>query len=138
VLHVSATHDQANSLRVPDPGMQSVFPHVGGWSDTAVPVTTLDEWCETISLREDILLKMDVQGAEDLVLQGGRVQLQTVAAVVAEVAVRPSYEGAPDASHLSAILADNGFYFCGELDVVRSPVTHEVVEYDALFVRRRP
>jgi FkbM family methyltransferase len=137
-LHVSATHDEANSLRAPSARMEDVFPAVAVWSDAEVPVLTLDEWADRTDLLDDVLLKMDVQGAEDLVLQGAPVQLKRIAAVVAEVAVTPTYEGAPDAARLSSILAHHGFYFCGELDVVRSPVTHEVVEYDALFIRRRP
>lgn len=135
-LHVSETHDEASSLRAPAALMKEVFPAVAVWSDEEVPVLTLDDWAGRSDLRDDVLLKMDVQGAEDLVLQGASVQLKRIGAVVAEVAVTPTYEGAPDAARLTSMLADHGFYFGGELDVVRSPVTHEVVEYDALFVRR--
>jgi FkbM family methyltransferase len=136
VLHLSETHDQANSLRTPDPRMQDVFPEIGVWSDVEVPVVTLDDWAAGVDLPGDVLLKMDVQGAEDLVLAGARQLLRRVTAVVAEVAVTPTYEGAPDATRLVGLLAEHGFAFGGELDAVRSPATLEIVEYDGVFVRR--
>ena len=134
-LHVSDSHNESSSLRTPSGRLADVFPGVTGWSDTAVAVSTLDEWSEGKELPPDVLLKMDVQGAEDLVLQGGADQLADVAAVIAEAAVTTTYEGAPDAETLLRLLTALGFRLCGHYDAVRSPVTNEIVEYDALFVR---
>lgn len=136
-MHRSATHDEANSLRVPTAHMGDVFPTVTGWDRTTVDVRTLDGWVAKNPFVSDVLLKLDVQGAEDLVLAGGRRSLDGVSAVVVEVAVRPSYEGAPSAADMAALMLGNGFRYGGQLDVVRAPVGADVVEFDAVYVRPR-
>jgi FkbM family methyltransferase len=136
-FHVSEAHDEANSLRAPEKTMSRVFPGVGGWTDATVDVSTLDAWAANVPLTDDLLLKMDVQGAEDLVLAGADATLPRVTTVITELAITTTYEGALDAPTMLTLLHDHGFAYGGELDVVRSPVTNEVVEYDALFVRRR-
>ena len=134
-LWCSSDHHEASSLRKPGKEMQVVFPHVGGWSREIVEVARLDDWVRGSPLADDIFVKLDVQGAEDLVIEGGPETFRRAAAVVAEAAVRPTYEGAPDMSELLARFGRLGYKYGGQFDVVRSEQTAEVVEFDALFVR---
>lgn len=130
----STTHDQASSLRRPSDEMSERFPHVGSWTELEVDALRLDDWAADRSLAADIVLKLDVQGAEDAVLAGGSVTLERVRMVIVEVAVVPTYVGAPDLHVLFPTLLDRGFSYAGEVGQVRDG-DGAVVEFDAVFVR---
>jgi FkbM family methyltransferase len=112
-FNTSASHDQANSLRPPDEAMDSVWPGVDGWSSETIAVRRLDGWWDDAGVRGDVVLKMDVQGAEDLVLRGAGRRLEEVRAVITELAVTPTYVGAPRAEDVHHLLRDAGFRYGG-------------------------
>lgn len=133
-MQVSDTHDQASSLLPPAEGMAASFPHVGAWREVQVNACRLDEWAAEHTLSDDLVLKMDVQGAEGLVLDGGPATLAKVRLLIVEMAVVPTYVGAPGMLDMFTRLLDAGFVYAGELGQVRD--THgAVVEFDGAFVR---
>lgn len=131
----NVSHDEASSLRRPGVEMGRLYPHVEGWQEQEVEAIRLDDWVAGQELEDDILVKLDVQGAEDLVLGGGPKIFARARAVIIELSVVSTYEGGMRAPEMQATLVGMGFKYGGELAVVRSPVTGEVVEFDALFFR---
>lgn len=131
----SRDHDEASSLRAPNDAMEALYPHVGDWTSEVVETVTLDEWAVDRDLADDLVIKLDTQGSEDLVIRGGPEMVKKARAVIVELAVRPTYREAPTGSKIEALLASIGYVYAGQLSAVRSPVTNEVVEYDAAFVR---
>lgn len=102
------------SLLEPDIPRWSAFNNTaeGKVESFAVEVSTLD--LQAAHLDQVHLLWVDVQGAEDAVLRGGRETLGRTAAVLLEVALRESpYRGAKLFPDLNAMLAEDGFACVG-------------------------
>jgi FkbM family methyltransferase len=96
-----------------------------------VRVSTLDAHEATRNLSHVDLLKIDVQGAEEAVLDGGRKAIARTSAVLVEVSLSESaYVGSTRFDHLVESLHDSGLVLCA-LGV--DPVT---LDGNALFIRR--
>ena len=77
-----------------------------------VAVSTLDEAVARIRKVESFkrpYLKLDTQGLDLAVIEGGPNTLRTSSALQAEAPVTPIDEGAPDFAHLIRHLEANGF-----------------------------
>lgn len=129
-------NSQAASLRQPKAAFAQHFPRIAGWSSIQVDVTTLDEWAASQTLSDDLLIKLDVQGYEDMVMAGGAVTCRRARAVITEPAVVPTYEGAPSWAGMLSALSREGFVYAGEMEQVHE-VTRAVVEFDGPFIRPR-
>jgi FkbM family methyltransferase len=136
VLRRPARHDQASSLLEPNEQMAERFPHVTDWHDEEVPTTTLDAWAAAHPLADDVLVKMDVQGAEGLVMDGGPATFAQARLVICELAVVPTYAEAPDMRVMFDRLLDLGLGYAGETAQVRDE-SAVVAEFDGAFVRPR-
>lgn len=129
-------HDNNSSLRRPRPEMERMLQDPG-WRVTdeiTVPTTTLDE---LVGSREVALLKLDVQGGEREVLDGGRLALAHTAAVLLEVTFVSHYEGDATFEELHAKLAQSGFHLVGMSSPARSPAG-EATWADACYARTTP
>lgn len=136
VLRRPVSHDQASSLFEPNAEMVHRFPHVMDWHEEEVDTTTLDAWAAEHPFDDDVLAKMDVQGAEGLVLDGGRKTFEQVRLVICELAVVPTYTDAPDMRVMFDRLLELGFGYAGETAQIRDGEA-VVVEFDGAFVRPR-
>jgi len=134
VLQRPTSHDQASSLLRPNEEMARRFPHVGDWQEEVVPTVRLDDWAQDQQIDDDVLLKLDVQGAEPRVLAGGPEVARRTRLVICELAVVPTYEEAPDMFEMFETLRRHGFGYAGELAQVRDE-DFVVVEFDGAFVR---
>jgi FkbM family methyltransferase len=76
-----------------------------------VPCQSLDSFCAShgIDPQTVALLNVDVQGAELLVLAGGRSALASIGAVIAEVSLVELYEGSASEDEIAALLGSYGF-----------------------------
>lgn len=96
-------------------------------------------------------LKIDIQGGEVAVFNGGRTKLASTLAVQTEVAFWPFYEGQPGFADQDRVLQDMGFQLFGMQSVNRFPFegaparvrrqsrradTGPWVDGDALYLRR--
>lgn len=103
-----------------------------------VSVVTLDELFDTLPNRSDcsnFLLKMDTQGFDREVFHGARSSLVHVAAIQAELALVPIYDGTPDPFEFLAEFAEKGFGISGMYVVNRDP-SLAIIEYDVMLVRK--
>lgn len=86
----------SSSLYRPNTALLSRFNGLDGVSiekSIVIETKTLDTICKEAGLQRIDLLKMDVQGAEGEVVDGGQASLAGVLAVVTEVNFLPMYEG---------------------------------------------
>lgn len=128
------SHDQASSLLAPNDEMQRRFPQVQGWSTLTVSTLSLDAWAASERLVDDVVIKMDVQGAESLVIAGGETTFRQARLVVCGLAVVPTYSSASDMHTMFKIFERFGYSYAGELGQVRD-TNNAVVEFDGAFVR---
>ncbi len=76
---------------------------------TEVDVVSLDDWVASSGLGPIDAMKLDVQGAELDILQGGTAVLDTVRMLVAEVHFNHMYHGAALFGEVDALLRERGF-----------------------------
>jgi hypothetical protein len=74
-----------------------------------VETITLDQWAESCGVREIDYLKIDTQGTELEILQGGIRSLCAVRALEVEVEFNPIYRGQPVFADVDSFLRREGF-----------------------------
>lgn len=99
-----------------------------------VPQRTLDSIAAEAGLGAVDLLKIDVQGAEHLVLAGGRETLGRTRIIWVETAFKPIYEGSTTFAEVYATLNAAGFQLQNWSPAWVSP-TGELLQVDCLFTR---
>jgi FkbM family methyltransferase len=125
----------ASSLLRPGSVRAEAFGAVERYAVVRAGFSTLDAHAELIE--PPALLKIDVEGAELLVLEGGLRALPLFEAVLIEVNESPDcFLGAPRFDELQAVLAPFGFFEAGELAELRDPRDGSVLQRDVLWLRR--
>jgi FkbM family methyltransferase len=105
--------------------------------DTAdVEVKTLDQLAREMSIRGRGILKLDVQCAEHLVLEGGKDFLSQVDAIAAELSLVRYDPGARVFLEMLQLLDQLGFRYYDETGGWRSPVDGTLLQKEVLFVRQ--
>lgn len=134
VFHVNS-HSHSSSILPLAESHLSAFPDAVEREKIKVPLTTLDKALCDAELPKPCLLKLDVQGYEDKVLEGATETLQKVDYIVSELSFKPMYEGERVFTEMLALMDNYGFRFVRPLDFLRDPKTGEILQLDALFER---
>jgi FkbM family methyltransferase len=101
-----------------------------------VAVARLDEVADGFILPDDrVALKLDTQGYELEVLQGGERTLSHVHVIEIELSLVELYEGQPLFVEVWRFLSDRGFQCVGLAPVFTDAVSWHVLQLDGLFVR---
>jgi FkbM family methyltransferase len=103
----------ASSLLRVSEHSRRAFPETGHESPEHVVTAKLDDVLPSDSLERDILIKIDVQGAEDRVIQGGSAVFSAAAFVMIEMAFVPIYDGQPLFEEVHALLRACGLRLAG-------------------------
>lgn len=134
-LNVSDSTDFSSFLKV-SRDTQALFPGASSQRTVQVPVQTLADFIKGNGPDAPYFLKLDTQGFDMEVINGGLSVIQDCAAVLCEVSVIPLYEGQPTwremISHLEAI----GFSIVGLYPVNRTR-SMQVIEFDCLMINSR-
>jgi FkbM family methyltransferase len=99
-----------------------------------VPTITLSALMEEQGLQTVDLLKLDLQGAERLVLTGGEQVLDSVRVIYIEVFFKQLYAGAWLFWDMNEFLSGRGFKLCGLSNIVHAP-DGDLVQANATFRR---
>jgi FkbM family methyltransferase len=100
---------------------------------TVVETKTLDQIIQTENLDVIDLLKVDVQGAEHLVLSGGTNALKKTKLVYTEFSFKPMYTGSSIFIDIFKIMNDNNFRMVSISEGFKD-IKGELLQGDALFV----
>jgi FkbM family methyltransferase len=129
-----SARSQSSSVR-PMAGLhKEAFPESARGTRERVEVRRLDGM-EELSLRPEILIKIDAQGYEDKVLAGAECVVAKARAAIIEVSFRELYEGQPLFDEVHATLKKKGYRYMGNLYQLLHPVEGSVLQADALFVK---
>ncbi len=103
--------------------------------DKSIPVTVerLDEYVEKKHLPLPDLIKLDVQGFECEVLNGGMLALQHAKAIITEVSFKEFYKGQCRFDQLVTLLAQSGFFLYAF--GMRTAVGRPLDQCDVLFLK---
>lgn len=102
-----------------------------------IPVTTLDTFIEEHGIDRVSLLKIDVQGAEPLVLKGASRSLQKglIDVVYTEMILQPTYHGQLRFDKQLGCFYDAGFDLHDIFNPITGGHTGRLAQIDAVFVR---
>jgi len=113
-----------------------VFPHTAKCRMETVQIRTLDGMMADRSWRENLLVKIDVQGTEDRVIRGGARTIERAAVVIVETSFAELYEGQSLFGAVYDLLRDLGFQYAGPWGRLRrNPADGRVLQADAIFLR---
>jgi FkbM family methyltransferase len=112
------------------------FPASSGNRRISVPLKTLDDCLADTRIEAPVLLKVDVQGFEKSVFEGGRKTLKKTDIIISEVSFRQLYKDQPLFEEIHDLLRQEGFVFAGLLDTLCSPLDGSILQADALFTRK--
>lgn len=131
-----SSYSGSSSLREMGRLHKELFPVTAGERPVAVSVDTLDHALEGYELREEILIKMDVQGFEDKVIAGGPGILRRARVVLVETSFRELYIGQPLFADVYRLLYELGFEYRGAwAPELKSPVDGTLLQQDSIFIR---
>jgi FkbM family methyltransferase len=111
----------------------------GGGADgpaRLVPMVTLDRDLDGQLPPGNVLVKIDVQGAELAVLRGARRCLRSTEVLIVECSLIPTLEGAPEAADVVGWLAGEGFSLFDVIGGLQRPLDGALSQLDLVFVPR--
>jgi len=97
-----------------------------------VPMRRFDSLIREIA--RPALCKIDVQGAELMVLEGMTGQLDSIDAIVIETSTIASLKGGPEVNDIVRFMHDRGFVFADVLGMARRPLDGATAQLDVLFL----
>ena len=130
-----SSYAQSSSLLPMAQLHKDAFPVSAGHTVETVEVKRLDDVLRDYELKREILIKIDVQGYEDKVIEGAGEPIAEARAIIVEVSFRELYEGQPLFENIFQLLNEKGFRYFGNLYQLLSPVDGAPLQADALFVR---
>jgi FkbM family methyltransferase len=129
-------HDAASSLlRVSDISRRA-FAETGSETASTVSVARLDDILPVETLEPDIMIKIDVQGAEDRVIAGGRAVFSAAKIVLVEMSFVPMYDGQPLFEEVHRLLEQHGLRLAGFKNQISGPGSGQPLFAHCLY--RRP
>lgn len=143
---VAETEKEVKFYKVADPSKphntgNSMFKEAG-WSDdmhVVVKALTLDHVVKASGLGPFNFMKIDVQGAEVQVLNGGKETLQNVEVIATEASIQNYNQGGATLFELHSAMENLGFAMYDIIDLIRwTPTDHteHVVQLDFLWVKK--
>jgi len=130
--------DVLSSLLPPSPQMSLIDPAGVGRTER-VRVVRLDSIFDELIKgvpNPRVFLKTDAQGYDLEVIKGGGKRLAQVVGLQSEIAVQPLYVGVPDYLVFLAFCRELGFEPTGFFPIFHSPVSKQMIEFDAVLTRR--
>jgi FkbM family methyltransferase len=111
-----------------------LFPQTSRQQDVQVSMARLDDIATDLGIKPGILIKMDVQGLEDRVIEGGKTVFSQALACIMEVSLQPLYDGQPTFKDLCFLMDGLGFEYAGNILQVYDE-KGRVIYLDALFTK---
>ena len=113
---------------------QTRFYKDGNCSENRVKMTTLDALAQKYELPLPDLVKIDVQGAEKLIIKGGSSIICNAEVVILETKILEYNQKAPLIYEIMTLMYELGYCVLDFLELHYLP-THELSEVDILFVK---
>jgi len=105
-------------------------------SEEQVEIKVLDSIFDTICNDNDVVfLKLDTQGYEKNILNGATESLKKVKGVQIELALKPTYNDAPNFKEIYKILEDAGFTLYSLEEGFEDEKSGRLLEVDGIFFR---
>lgn len=114
---------------------KEAFPFTAEETEEEIHVRTLDSFLSEMELKENVMMKVDVQGFEEHVLDGATNTLDKVKFIVLEISFEPIYVGCPSFDALYKRLTTLGFEYRGSWNQLKRPQDGLILSQNAIFIR---
>ena len=128
---------QSSSILEMAESHKKAFPHSKNATPVKVKVQTLDAIFNGVELDTDILLKIDVQGSEKQVLDGGKETIKKVKVIIIETSYISLYKDQSLFGDIHNYLAELGFRFHGNLGQLLHPTDGSILQGDSVFINHK-
>jgi FkbM family methyltransferase len=112
------------------------FPSTKLTTTTSVPVIRLDDYANSLNIKSNLLIKLDVQGYEDKVIKGGLAVIGKAKVLIIETSFEELYNKQPLFKDLQEILFEVGLVYCGAFEQLISPIDGRILQQDAVFINK--
>jgi FkbM family methyltransferase len=112
------------------------FPFTKNTIIEKVRVFRLNDVADQMNLEPPILIKMDVQGYEDKVIEGGEAVLRQADIVITELSVEKLYENQPLFDDIYKMMLNLGFQYQGNYEQLNHPEDGRILQMDGIFIKR--
>ena len=134
LFHRSAYSPSSSVLAMADLHREA-FPQTVGGRNEQVRIHRLDDILAGVELAPDVLVKLDVQGFEDRVLDGATSVLAKTQVVISEVSFDRLYHAQASFDDIYGRLRQAGFAFHGTWAQLLHPADGRILQADAIFLR---
>lgn len=127
-------HNDSSSLLKTTKLYENHYPVAKKQREISVHLTTLDRIAEKnqeLSVPE-ILIKVDTEGYEKFVIEGGKETFKKARACILEICLDELHEGQPSFSDIFSLMNDLGFKYAGNLDQICAKDGH-IIYINAVF-----
>lgn len=100
-----------------------------------VNIARLDDFAGSLELREPILIKLDVQGFEGSVIDGGISVFKQASIILIELSIEELYEGQLLFDDIYQKLKYLGFQYRGNYAQAQSPIDGRILYVDGIFTK---
>ena len=111
------------------------FPKTSKEKLIKIKVGSLDEVMQSLMIGNSVLIKIDVQGFEELVILGGKETLKKALIVIVEVSFYELYESQVYFNTIYNHLFNLGFSYRGNYEQLISPLDGSILQADAIFFK---
>ena len=131
-----SAHPSSSSLLETTEACHRIFPQTVAQTPMQIQMAQLDRFLlsHSISLADDVLIKVDVQGFEDRVLRGGQATFARARACILEISFLPLYVQQAGFHQLYLALHQLGLRYAGNLHQILAD-DGRIIYVDAVFVR---
>lgn len=135
-MYIHLDHSPSSSFLNTTELNTSLYPQMDRQSSVKMNVITLNEWVDNYDkmLEEDILIKMDVQGFEGSVIEGGDKIIKRSKAIIVEANIQELYEGQTSFVEIINKLSCLGFQLQGILEYGMDHKGY-VISLDCVFIK---
>ena len=134
-INISGNYVSSSLLKMEDLHI-AMYPKSEYVKKEQIRVVRLDDILKDEGLKDNILIKIDVQGFEEQVLKGGRNTIDKAHAVIIEIALKPLYENQWRFDDVYQYFIGKGFIFLGFTDQVCMKVTGIPLYADGIFLKK--
>ena len=135
-LHVSSWNPSSSFLTMGELH-KSGYPHSSGSEDIQVDVERLDDYILSHEIQNNLFIKMDVQGFEKKVIEGGIKTFSMASVIVTEMSFRELYDGEPKFHELYELIISLGFSYQGSLKQSVDKTSDGYFQCDGIFLNNR-
>ncbi len=112
---------------------KEIFNYTTNDEFTTIKIEKLDSIVNDEEILQPFLLKIDVQGYEKFVLEGGSNIASKANTIILEISFKELYKDQPTFDEIYSILRSMNFSYIGNLEQLTSPVNGEILQADAIF-----